>query len=313
MVTRPRDRFGEGELVQLIGPKGRRHTLRLQPGSVFGTHNGEVRHDQIIGRRPGELVSGTKGLEYLAMRPSLADATTVMPRGAAIVYPKDAAQILMEGDIFPGSKVLEAGVGSGALSCHLLRAIGAEGMLTSVEIRDEFAEVARANVSRLMGSPKTWQLLIGDLAEVCGQFESEAYDRVVLDMLRPWQHFTELERVIVMGGILTCYLTTVPQLSRTIEALKSSGNWAELRAWETLVRDWHVSDLAVRPEHRMTAHSGFLVTARRVEVAPRAIQSKSVEVALEDREAWAQLPDANEEISGKRLKKIVSRARGSNK
>ena len=310
-MTPGQDRFAAGDLVQLIGSRGRRHTLRLRPTAVFGTHKGELSHDQVIGAQPGSIVRGTKGIEFLALRPTLADATTVMPRGAAIVYPKDAAQIVMEGDIFPGARVLEAGVGSGALSCHLLRAIGTNGTLTSVEIRDEFADIAEANVHGLMGDVSHWRLLRGDLSDVSPQqFEPESFDRVVLDMLRPWQHLAELERTVVPGGILTCYVTTVPQLSRTIESLRASNLWGELRAWETMIRDWHVSDLAVRPEHRMTAHSGFLVTARRVHATIEGRTSKDVEVAEEDRSAWQDIPEVSENVSVKRLKKVVSRAQG---
>ena len=305
------DRFAEGDLVQLIGSRGRRHTIRLRPDGIFGTHKGELAHQKIIGVQPGSKVTGTKGIEYLALRPSLADATTVMPRGAAIVYPKDAAQILMEGDIFPGARVLEAGVGSGALSCHLLRAIGSTGELTSVEIRDEFAEIAEANVLGLLGASPHWNLLRGDVSEVCKvHFPAGYFDRVVLDMLRPWQHLTEVARTLTLGGILTCYVTTVPQLSRTIESLRESGCWAEVRSWETLIRDWHVSDLAVRPEHRMAAHSGFLITARRVQAPLTSRDVKAVEVPEEDRRAWQDLPDTAEPVSSKRLKKVISRARG---
>jgi len=314
LVSGGKNDFEAGELAQLIDSKGRRYTVILQAGAVFGTHKGELGHDQIIGRDAGSMIIGTKGIEFLALRPTLADATTVMPRGAAIVYPKDAAQILMEGDIFPGARVLEAGVGSGALSCHLLRSVGAGGQLTSVDIRGEFAEVAKANVGRLLGEQPNWKVIVGDLSEVSSEsFAARSFDRVVLDMLRPWQQLTEVARVIVLGGILTCYVTTVPQLSRTIEMLRSTGLWAELRAWETMVRDWHVSDLAVRPEHRMTAHSGFLITARRVTVAPKSAAAKDVEIAAEDLAAWGELPDLAEEISAKRLKKVISRAQGKNK
>ncbi len=317
MVTAGNALFESGDLAQLVGSKGRRHTITLQAGSTFGTHKGEVRHDQIIGSKPGSLIVGTKGIEFLALRPTLADATTVMPRGAAIVYPKDAAQIVMEGDIYPAARVLEAGVGSGALSCHLLRALGAGGQLTSVDLREDFAEVARANVFRLLGEQPNWRLLIGDLSQVsAAEFDAESFDRVVLDMLRPWQTLDEVARVIVPGGILTCYVATVPQLSRTIESLRASGKWAELRAWETLIRDWHVSDLAVRPEHRMMAHSGFLLTARRVLGAPTDKSKKTTEILEEDLSAWKELPENAEttsEISAKSLRKVISRARGKNK
>jgi tRNA (adenine57-N1/adenine58-N1)-methyltransferase len=185
-----------------------------------------------------------------------------MPRGATVVYPKDAAQIIAMADIFPGAHVIEAGAGSGALTCSLLRAVGEHGVVSSYERREDFAEVARTNVERFLGgSQPTWRLTIGDLAEACTDTDA---DRVVLDMLAPWDVLETVATAMIPGGVLCAYVATTTQLSRTVEALRDHGGFAEPKPWETMLRGWHVDGLAVRPEHRMIGHTGFLVTARRL-------------------------------------------------
>jgi len=206
-------------------------------------------------------VRSTGGMDYLALRPLLADYVLSMPRGAAVVYPKDAAQIITMGDIHPGARVLEAGVGSGALTCSLLRAVGTGGQVVSYELRPDFAEIARRNVAAFFGGPPpTWDLRVGDVAEC----EDTAFDRIILDMLTPWEVLDLVERALVPGGVFVGYVATTPQLSDLVEALRRKGGFTEPRAWESLVRDWHADGLAVRPDHRMIAHTAFLVSARRL-------------------------------------------------
>jgi len=269
-----------GEQVQLTDPKGRSHLVSLQPGRAFHTHQGSLAHDDLIGRQDGSVVTSSGGTGYVALRPLLADFTLSMRRGAAVVYPKDAAQILAMADIFPGARVLEAGAGSGALSCWLLRAIGESGLLVSYERRPDFAEIARGNVERYFGGPHpAWRLVIGDLPadppatalakdEIAGPAQGpaagERFDRVVLDMLAPWDYAGTAARSLGGGGLACCYVASTTQLSRVVEALREQGSFAEPAAWESLVRGWHVDGLAVRPEHRMVGHTGFLVTARRL-------------------------------------------------
>jgi len=253
----------------------------LQPGKVFHTHRGSIVLDDLIGSPEGSVVRSSAGIPYVALRPLLADFTLSMTRGAAVVYPKDAAQILAMADIGPGARVLEAGAGSGALSCWLLRAVGEHGSLTSFERRSDFAEIAAANVEGYFGGPHpAWRLVVGELepAGITG------VDRVVLDMLAPWDHVAAAAAMLVPGGLVCCYVATVTQLARTVSALREQGNFAEPAAWETLQRGWHVDGLAVRPEHRMIGHTGFLVTARRLAegvVAPprRRRPSKGAEAA----------------------------------
>jgi len=189
-----------------------------------------------------------------------------MPRGAAVVYPKDAGQVVTMGDIFPGAYVVEAGVGSGALTCALLRAVGERGRVLSYERRADFAAIASTNVASFFGTtPDTWQLQVGDLAQrLRDDVDAGAVDRVVLDMLAPWDCLDAAAHALVPGGVLTAYVATTTQLSRTVEDLRAHGSFTEPVAWESMVREWHVEGLAVRPQHRMVGHTGFLVRSRRL-------------------------------------------------
>jgi tRNA (adenine57-N1/adenine58-N1)-methyltransferase len=254
--------FVVGDRVQLTDPKGRLHTVVLEAGKQFHTHRGAIEHDHLIGAPEGSVVMSTANTGYLAFRPLLADFVLSMPRGAQVIYPKDAAQIVGFGDVGPGMRVLEAGAGSGALTCSLVRAVGSGGTVTSYERREDFAEVARGNVGAFFGEvPANWSLRLGDLAE---HPADEVVDRVVLDMLEPWAVLPTVAAALRPGGVLVGYVATVTQLSTYVEALRAQGVWTEPHAWESLLRPWHAVGLAVRPEHRMVAHTAFLVTARRL-------------------------------------------------
>ncbi|MGZ4747800.1 MAG: tRNA (adenine-N1)-methyltransferase [Oryzihumus sp.] len=261
-----RGAFGEGERVQLTDPKGRLHTITLGAGKEFHTHRGRLAHDDLIGAPDGSVVKNTAGVEYLALRPLLSDYVLSMPRGAAVVYPKDAGQIVAMADIFPGARVVEAGVGSGALSMSLLRAVGDQGSLHSFERREDFADIARGNVEAFFGGPHpAWTLSVGDLVETLpGAVKPGTVDRVVLDMLAPWECLGVIADALAPGGVLICYVATATQLSRVAEAARDHGGFTEPQAWESLVRGWHLEGLAVRPEHRMHGHTGFLITTRRL-------------------------------------------------
>jgi tRNA (adenine57-N1/adenine58-N1)-methyltransferase catalytic subunit len=297
VIRHPRGPFAAGDQVQLTDPKGRQHRLVLVPGKSFHTHRGALAHDDLIGKPEGSLVTSAGGTAYVAFRPLLADYALAMDRGAAVVYPKDAAQIIGLADIFPGARVVEAGAGSGALSCWLLRAIGETGQLTSFERRPDFAAIAVANVERYFGGPHpAWQLVIGDLA-AAGLADR---DRVVLDMLAPWEHISASAAMLVPGGLLCCYVATTTQLARTVTVMREQGNYAEPAAWETLQRGWHVDGLAVRPEHRMVGHTGFLITARRladgVTAPPRRRRPSKGAEAAEAQAAEAQAAEAQEAV-----------------
>lgn len=268
MALRRTGPFAEGDRVQLTDAKKRKYTVVLEAGKDYHTHRGAIPHDKLIGQPEGIVVTSNNGTPYLALRPLLVDYVLSMPRGAQVIYPKDAAQIVQEGDIFPGARVLEAGAGSGALTCSLLRAVGPEGKVTSWEIRDDHSPHAIRNVETFFGErPANWEIVVGDVAN----FEGEV-DRVILDMAEPWEVLPAVAKALVPGGVLIVYVATVTQLSRVVEGLREQTCWTEPRSWETLVRDWHVVGLAVRPEHRMQGHTAFLVSARRLSegtVTPR--------------------------------------------
>ena len=253
--------FCEGDRVQLTDAKGRHYTMVLTQGAEFHTHRGAIAHDSVIGIPEGSVVKSTNGDPFLVLRPLLIDYVLSMPRGAQVIYPKDAAQIVHDGDIFPGARVLEAGAGSGALTCSLLRAVGPAGQVTSYEIRDDHAVHAVRNVETFFGArPDNWDLVIGDLAD----YDRGEVDRVVLDMLAPWDVLPAVSKALVPGGVLIVYVATVTQLSRIVEALREQQCWTEPRSWETLQRGWDVVGLAVRPQHNMRGHTAFLVSARRL-------------------------------------------------
>lgn len=255
--------FQYGDRVQLTDAKGKLHTITLKEGAEWHTHRGWLKHDEIVGLPQGSVIETTAGLKFMAFKPLLADYVLSMPRGATIVYPKDAALILGFADIAPGCRVLEAGVGSGALSISLLRAIGPTGSLTSYERRDEFAQIATKNVENYFGSlPENWKLEMGSLQDMPDT--SRRFDRMVLDMLAPWECVDLASDVLEPGGVLLAYVATTTQLSVMAEAIKDSANFTEPESNESIIRGWHHEGLAVRPQHRMIGHTGFLIQARRL-------------------------------------------------
>ena len=305
--------FQAGERVQLTGPKGRLNTITLATGAVFGTHRGNVKHDDIIGLPDGSVIRSEAGIEYLVLRPLQTDFVLSMPRGAAIVYPKDAANIVTMGDIFPGARVVEAGVGSGALSMYLLRAIGPTGTLTSFERRSDFAEIAQANVTAAFGYlPENWEIKVGSLQEeLPKEIKAQSIDRVVLDMLAPWECLDEVSKVLEPGGVLICYVATVTQLSRVAEDIRSSGLFTEPEAFETLFRGWHLQGLAVRPEHRMNGHTGFLLTTRKLApgtVLPSFVRKAKPEFDDEDIAVWNPEHLGERKVSEKKVRKSLRAA-----
>ena len=254
--------FSEGDRIQLTDPKGKMYTFTITAGKEWHTHKGWIVHNDLIGLPEGSVVSTSAGLKFTAFKPLLGDFVLSMPRGATIVYPKDAAMIIGVADVFPGAKVIEAGVGSGALSISLLRAIGKDGKLFSFERREDFAEIARENVKTYFGSiPSQWQLEVGSVQE---SSINEKYDRVILDMLAPWECVAFAADVLRPGGVFLAYVATTTQLSATAEALKEDGRFTEPLSSETIVRDWHHEGLAVRPMQRMIGHTGFLIVSRRM-------------------------------------------------
>lgn len=256
------DPLSPGDTVLLVDRKGRRYLVTLEPGGEFHFHRGIVAHDDLLGQAEGSRVTSTMGSAVTALRPTATDWTLKAPRGAQVVYPKDQALIVGLGDVAPGCHVVEAGAGSGALTCALLRAVGPTGRVTSFERREEHATVAVRNVERRFGGrPATWDLVIGDVGE---HLPDVTCDRLVLDLLEPWEHVTGAGAALTAGGVLVAYTPTVPQVMRLREALDADGRWGMVSTSETLHRTWHVDGLAVRPDHRMVAHTAFLTVARRM-------------------------------------------------
>jgi tRNA (adenine57-N1/adenine58-N1)-methyltransferase len=249
-----------GERVLLVDRKGRRYLVRLEHGGSFHSHAGVVEHDALIGAPDASLVAARRqeetGARYLAVRPRLADLVLAMPRAAQVVYPKDLGALLLAADVFPGARVLEAGVGSGALSMALLRA-GAH--VVGYEVRDDFARRAARNVEDALGPSVPYSIRAADVYE---GIEEEDLDRVVLDLPEPWRVVGNAARALVPGGLLACYLPTINQTAQLREAI-AEGPYVLAETFEVLQRSWHVEGRSVRPDHRMVAHTGFITVARR--------------------------------------------------
>lgn len=254
------NRLMAGEKVLLLDAKKRRYVIELKEGGEFHSHSGFVPHSDIIGRNEGARVESTRGAKYTVLRPTLEDFVIEMPRGAQVIYPKDLAPICMIADIGPGCRVLESGVGSGALSMTMLR-YGA--IVTGYEIREDFANRARANVQSFLGhgALTSYSVEIRDCYE---GIDDTVFDRVVLDLPEPWRVVPHAGVALRTGGILVAYTPSITQAAATREALSTS-LWTEARTLEVLHRTWHIEGQSVRPDHRMVAHTGFLTSARRVE------------------------------------------------
>ena len=261
-----------GDRVQLTDEKGKMYSFYLSAGGQWHSHKGWINHNDIIGLDEGSTVQSNSGTKYQVLRPLYNDYVLSMPRGATIVYPKDSAIIVGFTDVFPGARVLEAGAGSGSLSIALLRAIGKSGVLVSYEERAEFFENARENVRNYFGDPQsTWQLINSRIQD--GGFNND-FDRLILDMLAPWECVELADKALKPGGVICCYVATTTQLSKIAEALKDSKRFSEPESFETLLRPWHHEGLAVRPMHSMNAHTGFILISRRLAPNTEPIRRK---------------------------------------
>ncbi|MBC7630083.1 tRNA (adenine-N1)-methyltransferase [Aeromicrobium sp.] len=259
-----------GEWVRLTDPKGRKHNVKLEEGKAFSTKKGQISHDDMLGHPEGIVIESSMGADYQVFRPLLFEYVVSMPRGAAIIYPKDAGQIVTMADIYPGARVVEAGAGSGSLTSYLLRAIGPEGTLGSYEIREDFAEDVIRNVGQVAGPDVPgWTLTVGDVRQVITETE---IDRLILDMVDPWTCIPMAAERLVPGGIVCAYVATTTQLSLFVETVRQDGGFTEPHAWETMQRDWHLEGLSVRPDHKMIGHTAFLVTARRMAPGQRSLE-----------------------------------------
>lgn len=251
----------EGEAVIFFDRKEREYLKRLERGKKFSIRGGKIPIEEIIGQEEGVMIRSSLNEPFLVLRPTLAQLIPNLPRQAQVIYPKDIGTILIWADIFPGAKVIEAGVGPGALTMGLLRAVGAEGKLISYEVREDFAKMARDNIAHYYGPAAHWTLKVEDIA-LC--LDESDVDRIVLDLPEPWQLIEKAWKALRPGGILLSYLPTVLQVKSLVDALREHGGFSRIEAMESLMRYWHIKGLSLRPQHRMVAHTGFITVARRL-------------------------------------------------
>lgn len=251
----------EGEAIMLLDRKDREYLARLEPGRPISIRGGRIAVADIIARDEGTAVRSSLNEPFLVFRPSLPQLIPNLPRSAQVIYPKDIGPILIWADLFPGARVVEAGVGAGALSMALLRAIGDEGRLVSYEVREDFAELAQRNVARFFGPAPNWTVKIGDVTAALAETD---IDRVVLDLPEPWAVIDAAWRALRPGGILLCYLPTVLQVKALVDGLRDDNRFACIETSESLMRFWHFKGMSARPQHRMVAHTGFITSARRL-------------------------------------------------
>ncbi len=248
------------DAVLFIDRKGRRYLKRLIPGRKISIR-GDIIADELFGIDEGSRIKLSMGETFLVLRPTYADLIPHLPRRAQVIYPKDTGPMLLWGDVFPGATVIEGGIGAGALTIALLRAVGPNGRVISYELREDFAAAARENVAAFFGDAPNWTLKIRDLYE---GFDETGVDRLFLDLAEPGRALDHAARALRPGGVVVCYVPTALQLKSTVDALQDGVQFAEVECFETLMRNWRVKELSVRPVHRMVAHSGFIIVARRL-------------------------------------------------
>lgn len=270
-------RLKENDAILLIDRKGRRYLKTLAPGRRL-TIRGDINADALVGLEEGSRVKLSGGETFLVIRPTYADLIPHLPRAAQVIYPKDTGPILIWGDIFPGATVIEGGTGAGALTIALLRAVGPHGRVISYELREDFAAAARRNVAAFFGPAPNWTITIADLFE---GFAETGVDRMIIDLAEPWRALDSAARALRPGGVLICYVPTAIQLRDTVEALQGRAEFAEIESFETMLRNWHVKGMSVRPVHRMVAHSAFIIVARRIaDLVPYSAGESGTDAAL---------------------------------
>ena len=261
MNTPAGSRLQAGDAVLFIDRKDREYLRTLRPGSRLHLRNGSIAADEVIGAEEGRVVYNSAREPFLMVRPTFAQLIPNLPRQAQVIYPKDIGAILLWGDIYPGATVIEVGVGPGALTMALLRAVGTSGRLVSYEARDDFAQMARENVERFLGDAPHWTLKVGNALH---GIDERDVDRMTIDIAEPWHLLPLAAQSLRSGGVLLGYVPTVLQVKSLVDALRTHGGFAAVQTFETALRFWHVKGMSVRPEHRMVAHTGFIVTARRI-------------------------------------------------
>lgn len=265
-------RLQAGDRVHLVDQKSRQYALTLKPGEMFQHSGARISHDELIGQLDGTLVQLSNGKTMLAIYPTLGEYILKMPRGAQVLYPKDLAIITTWADVYPGARVLEAGVGSGALTIALLRAVGERGEIVSYEVRSDFARTAMKNIERYLGGVSNFSLRVQDVYEGIDTGSPEHpqhFDRIIFDLSEPWRAIPHAVQALRTGGIYLSYVPTVPQVVQTVSALEATRAFGLIETFETLLRTWNIKGRSVRPDLRMVAHSGFVTVARKIESGRR--------------------------------------------
>ena len=260
-------RLQEGQRIHLVDKKDRHYALTLRTGDVFQLSGEKIAHDELIGKLDGTMVELSTGKPMLAIYPTLAEYSVKMPRGAQVIYPKDLAMITIWADVYPGARVLEAGVGSGSLTMALLRAVGEKGSVVSYEVREDFSKTAVKNIERYMGDVPQFRLRQDDIFEGIKDEDlgEGLFDRVVLDLSEPWRVVPHAAQGLRSGGLYLSFVPTIPQVMQTVQALENTQEFGMIDTFETLLRTWNIKGRSVRPDHRMVAHSGFITVARKIE------------------------------------------------
>jgi len=282
-----------GEDILLVDRKSREYLRKLTPGKILHLRSGNLVMDDIIGQPEASMATNSGGESFLVLRPTYATLIPHLPRKAQVIYPKDVGLILLWGDIHPGARVLEVGTGPGALTMALLRAVGPTGHVYSYELREDFAEMARANVERFHGPAPQWTLRLADIGD--GILESNL-DRILIDLPEPWRLLPEAWRALRPGAVLVAYVPTVLQMKHFVDRARVCG-FAAVEAMESMLRNWHIEGASIRPEHRMVAHTGFVITARRLAQMPVEGETAAVEDdagAVEDETAAVEAPPADD-------------------
>ncbi|MCA9472523.1 MAG: tRNA (adenine-N1)-methyltransferase [Nitrospirales bacterium] len=260
-------RLQAGQRIHLVDKKDRHYALTLKAGDVFQISGEKIAHDELIGKPDGTMVQLSTGKPMVAIYPTLAEYSVKMPRGAQVIYPKDLAMITIWADVYPGARVLEAGVGSGSLTMALLRAVGEKGRVVSYEVREDFAKTAMKNIQRYMGDVPQFTLRQDNIFEGIKEEDVQEgpFDRVVLDLSEPWQVVPHAAQGLRSGGLYLSFVPTIPQVMQTVQALENTQEFGMIDTFETLLRTWNIKGRSVRPDHRMVAHSGFITVARKIE------------------------------------------------
>jgi tRNA (adenine57-N1/adenine58-N1)-methyltransferase len=265
----------DGDLAQLVGLKHKHYIITLVSGGVLHTHRGILQHDDLIGKPWGSQVYSHIGSPFFLFQPALGDLLRSLPRNTQILYPKEIGFILVNMGIGPGSRVLEAGTGSGSLTSALAYSVGTTGHVTTYESRQEMQNVARKNLDRL-GLTDRVTFKLGNIEN---GFEETGVDALFLDVPNPYDYISQVRAALKLGGFFGSILPTTNQVSNLIRELRRN-TFAFIEVLEIIMRFYKPEPDRLRPTDRMIAHTGFLIFARPVLVESKMDEDKAEEASL---------------------------------